>query len=54
MKQSNSQLVILGSGDPSQEKAFEKFSQKYPTELVHRLALMMVWQDGFSEDLIFF
>ena len=29
MKQSNSQLVILGSGDPSQRKSFRKVFQKY-------------------------
>ena len=44
MKQSNSQLVILGSGDPSQEKAFEKFSQKYPT----RISTSIGFNDGLA------
>ena len=54
MKQSNSQLVILGSGDPHKKKLSKSFPKSIQQELVHRLALMMVWQDGFSEDLIFF
>ena len=44
MKHSNSQLVILGSGDPSQEKTFEKFSQKYPT----RISTSIGFNDGLA------
>ena len=39
-------IAILGRRPP-QEKAFEKFSQKYPNEL-NIDWLMMVWQDDFG------